>query len=179
MSTSLALMRPCHFRILSNQTALSNPVFTAEAWVKVDVNVSVRGTAVLIQNVGADGFSVYALVLMSTGNWRFYLTVVGYEETQEGSMDTPVPGFSVLTTPTATPGTWSHVPLTFDGDIQRIYVDCQLVHSSYLPSCPEPSVQTLMEKWSLRDHVTHGSEKAPVTVLFNSPWTSSSFMIWT
>jgi hypothetical protein len=61
---------------------------------------------------------------MSTGNWRFYLTVVGYEKTQEGSMDIPVPGFSVLTVSTTVPGTWSHhdVALTFDGDIQRIYV---------------------------------------------------------
>jgi hypothetical protein len=146
----------------------NSAAFTVEAWVKVDVNGSATGTAALVQNVGADGLSGYALVLMSTAKWHFYLAVAGYEETQEGSMETPVPGFSVLTAPAAAPGTWSHVALTFDGDIQRIYVDGQLAQSSYLPGAFRPNFDGNMVF----------SGPCGGTVLFNSPWTRCSFMIW-
>ena len=105
------------------------PTFSVEIWVLM--THSAAGAAPLLQNVGADGFSGYALVLSSTGNWQFYLAA-GCEASQNADIQLPVQGFSVVIAPAAV-GMWSQVALSFDGVVQSIYVDGLLKSSSHVP----------------------------------------------
>jgi hypothetical protein len=107
--------------------------FTVEIWA----NRMATGAAPLLQNVGTDGFSGFALVLSSAGTWHFYLAA-GCDGADSG-VEMPVTGFSVVTARAAPNGIWSHIALTFDGAVQSIFVDGQLMGTSYVPGPYRPN----------------------------------------
>jgi hypothetical protein len=107
--------------------------FTVEIWT----NRNATAAAPLLQNVGTDGFSGFALVLSSAGTWHFYLAA-GCDGADTG-VEMPVTGFSVVTARAAPNGSWSHIALTFDGAVQSIFVDGQLMGTSYVPGPYRPN----------------------------------------
>jgi hypothetical protein len=111
-----------------------SPSFTVEIWAKRNTTAA----APLLQNVGADGFSGFALVLSSAGTWQFYLAA-GCDGADSG-VEMPVTGFSVVTARAAPNGIWSHIALTFDGAVQSIFVDGQVMGTSYVPGPYRPNV---------------------------------------
>ena len=109
---------------------INSPRFTVEMWVMVR---NASGAAALLQNVGDDDYSGFALVLSSTEEWQFYLAA-GSSALQEGSIEHPVAGFSVITAPCAPSNVWSHVAIAFDGAVQSLYLEGKLKSSSQVLS---------------------------------------------
>lgn len=105
---------------------INSPVFTVEIWVMIRNG---SGASALLQNVDEDD-SGFAIVLSSAGTWHFYLAA--------GS------AFSVVSTPSAPNNMWSHVAIAFDGAVQRIYLEGQLMSLSHVSSPYRPSTGASM-----------------------------------
>jgi len=103
--------------------------FTTAVWLKVHASTS--STVPLLQNIGADSFSGYALVLSSTLRWQFFLAAGS--QSQNETSDMTMHGFSMVSGAAQPKGLWSHVAITFDGFVQRIYIDGQLHTAAHTP----------------------------------------------
>ncbi len=111
--------------------AFNTSTFSVEAWIYPQGNYN---GVVVISNrdaTGATNLKGYMLYINGAGQWEFW--------TGNGTTGGPAGGWYVLSSNTnVVPNQWTHVAITYDGSVKRIYLNGVLLpgtqNISYLPN---------------------------------------------